>query len=127
MSAIDLQTTYLALDGKGQVELLPVGPDFWAKVEQSAAVGGLLVGVYAMTADWPHWEMHPGGAEILTMLEGRMELELDDGRRVWRERLEPGLTVVVPPGAWHRGLVSEPGRLLGITYGDGTRHRPVAS
>lgn len=57
----DLESTYLALDGTGGVAQLPVGPDFWEKIDDSPAARGTLVGVYPMTEDWPHWEMHPAG------------------------------------------------------------------
>jgi hypothetical protein len=32
--------------------------------------------------------------------------------------------VVIPPGAWHIARVLEPGRMLGVTFGEGTQHRP---
>jgi len=32
----------------------------------------------------------------------------------------------VPRAVWHRGLVRKPGKLMFITPGAGTDHRPVA-
>jgi len=125
MSTFDLESTYLALDRDGGVTELPVGPDFWSKVQQSAAAGGAMVAVYPMKADWPHWEMHPRGDEVLVLLDGRLELILDEPGGERRVRFGPGQTVVIPAGVWHRALVPEPGRLLGITFGDGTEHRPA--
>ncbi len=61
MAAFDLETTYLSLDGRGSVTHLPVGRDLWETIDRNEAVkGGTLVGVYTMSADWPHWEMHRG-------------------------------------------------------------------
>lgn len=126
MPAFDLETTYLHLDGAGGVAELPVGPDFWETIDQNDAVkGGTLVGVYAMNADWPNWEMHPAGDEVLILLEGAMTFILDgeDGER--RLSMAPGATVIVPAGTWHRALVPQPSRLMALTFGEGTRHRPV--
>ncbi len=68
--------------------------------------------------------MHPHGHEILVFLEGRIEMTLEqDGQRRVVE-VGPGQTLVVPPGAWHIARILEPGRMLGITYGEGTQHRP---
>lgn len=125
MPAFDLETTYLSLDGSGGVTALPVGPDFWETIDQTDAATGTLVGVYAMRADWPHWEMHPAGDEVLVLLEGALTMILDGGDGERRLAMTPGTTVVVPAGTWHRALVAEPGRLLALTFGEGTRHRPV--
>ncbi len=83
-----------------------------------------LVSLTRQSADWPHWERHPMGEEILTMLDGRLELTLDQDGSVTVARLDGGRTFVVPRGAWHRARVLEPGLMLGITYGEGTEHRP---
>ncbi len=127
MTEFDLQSTFLALDGQGGVAVLPVGPDFWQTLDQNPEAKGSLVGVYPMTVDWNHWEMHPKGDEVLVLLDGRLELtlELDGGER--RVQMSPGATCVVPAGAWHTARVLEPGRLLGITFGEGTAHRPLQS
>lgn len=121
----DLESTYLALDGSGGTTPLPVGPDFWETIERNEAARGTLVGVYPMAADWPHWEMHPSGDEVLVLLDGEVTFVFDDADG---ERLVPmraGSTVIVPRGAWHRAIVSVPGRLLALTYGEGTQHRPL--
>ena len=36
-----------------------------------------------------------------------------------------GSTFVVPAGAWHRAVKVEPHKLMAITYGAGTKHRPA--
>ncbi len=123
MTVFDLESTYLSLNGKGVATDLP-GDDFMARVMKSPADMAYLVGVYQMTADWPHWEMHPKGHEVLVMLEGRLEMTFDRDGVHTTNLLEPGGTLVVPPGVWHRARVLQPGRLLGVTYGEGTDHRP---
>ena len=125
MTSFDLEKTFLALDGRGGVASLPLGPEFWATISSNPAARGTMVGVYPMTVEWPNWEMHPKGDEVLVLLSGRLEVILDEGGSERRISMTAGSTLVVPAGAWHRALVPEPGQLLGITFGEGTEHRPV--
>ena len=123
MTVFDLESTFLALNGGGVATDLP-GDDFMARLGHCPADMAYLVGVYQLTTDWPHWEMHPKGHEVLVFLEGRFELTLEqDGQRRVVE-VGAGSTLVIPPGAWHIARVLEPGRMLGMTYGEGTEHRP---
>ncbi len=127
-SEFDLETTYLTLDGAGGVRQLPVGPDFWATIAGNPAVAGTLVTVFAgRDGDWEEWEMHPGGDEVLVVLEGALGMifEYPDGRSE-RHDLAAGATLVIPRGAWHRAVGQKDARLLFITYGAGTRHKPIA-
>jgi len=125
MSGFDLETTYLSLDGAGAVAEHPGGAAFWASVETNATLKGTLVIVVAGDSDWPHWEMHPAGQEILVMLEGEQTLLLDGGAGETRHLMTAGTTLVVPAGVWHRALIDQPTRMLAITYGAGTQHRAL--
>ena len=124
MSAFDLAATYLALNGAGVATRLP-GRDFMERLGHCPADMAYLVGIYPQSEDWPHWEMHPKGHELLVMLDGRLEITLDQGGAVITAALGPGGALVVPPGAWHVAKVLQPGRMLGVTYGEGTQHRPL--
>jgi mannose-6-phosphate isomerase-like protein (cupin superfamily) len=124
MPTLDLEDVFLALDGKGVATELP-GANFMERLGRAPGDMAWLVGVYPMTSDWSHWERHPNGHEILVMLEGRLEMRLDQDGEVSMLMLEAGSTLVVPKGAWHTARVLEPGRLLGVTYGEGTDHRPL--
>ena len=125
MNALDLASTYLSLNGAGVATKLP-GGDFMERLGHCPDDMAYLVGVYAQTQDWPHWEMHPKGHELLVMLDGRMEVTLDQDGVLTRAILEPGGgALLIPPGAWHIARVLGPGRMLGVTYGEGTQHRPL--
>lgn len=121
----DLETTYLAIDGRGEVIPMPVTDTFWQTIDASPAATRSMLAVYPMTADWVSWERHPEGEEVLVLLEGHIEMLMDDGNRQTVAEMRAGTTLVVPAGVWHRALVRMPGRLLGLTYGPGTDHRPA--
>jgi mannose-6-phosphate isomerase-like protein (cupin superfamily) len=126
MTAIALEKTYHFIDGAGAVASAEGGPQFWANIASMREAGGTLVTVSGGAGAWPRWEMHPQGEEVLVFLEGEPKfwLEHPDGRV---EALSPivGSTVVVPRGVWHRAESEGPYKILFITYGDGTTHRPV--
>ena len=124
MATFDLETTYLGLDRSGRVTQLPVGPDFWQTIEHNAAAQGTLVTVSTGNGDWDHWEIHPHGDEVLVVLEGtcRMIFQHAAGERTFE--LIPGMTLVVPAATWHRAERQQNLRMLFMTYGKDTKHKP---
>jgi len=134
---IDLMKNYLLLEPDATAVLLPGGGDFWSQLMSGDAADpgirrlmvsekGRLLSVLSMAADWTNWEMHPAGDEILFMLEGKATfiLDLPDGLK--EIALNSGRLLVIPKGVWHTAKVSEPARLLAITAGLGTQHRPAS-
>jgi mannose-6-phosphate isomerase-like protein (cupin superfamily) len=124
--AIDLSTTYVHLDDGPAARPVPVGPDFWQTIDRRTDLaGGRLVLVFRNAADWPTWEVHPAGEEIVYLLSGAVDLVLDEPDGPRTVALRPGQAVIVPRGVWHRGIVRTPGDTLHITYGEGTLNRPA--
>ena len=126
MAVHDLEATYLGLGVEGGVAVMPGGAEFWRTVADNPNLGGYLVTVSVGEGDWPQWEMHPQGDEVLVTLEGEGDviLEHPDGS-LTRHDMRPGVMLVVPKGAWHRGVRQAGLKLLFITWGAGTTHRPV--
>jgi mannose-6-phosphate isomerase-like protein (cupin superfamily) len=133
---IDLLKNYLLLEPDGTTVLLPGGGEFWSQLMSGNATDsgvrqlmgsekGRLLSVLSMDADWTNSEMHPVGDEILFMLEGKATFVLDFSHGSREVALSAGRLLVVPKGVWHTAKVSEPGRMLAITAGSGTQHRPV--
>jgi mannose-6-phosphate isomerase-like protein (cupin superfamily) len=123
----DPHKTYLVLHGAGEARPIVVDGSFWRDVmagKHPELEQGWLVGAYPMEADWPQWEMHPEGEEVLTLLTGEIEMIVEESGAQTTIVMKPGRTLVVPRGAWHRALVKTPGVTLGITWGRGTQHRP---
>jgi mannose-6-phosphate isomerase-like protein (cupin superfamily) len=127
---------YLLLEPDGTVCFLPGGGGFWNQVMSGNATDpgirrllgsdkGRLLSVLSMSADWTNWEMHPAGDEILYMLEGKATFVLDLSSGLTEVGLGTGRLLLIPKGVWHTVRLTAPVRLLAITAGSGTQHRPA--
>jgi uncharacterized cupin superfamily protein len=126
MDTIDIQHTYIHLQDGPTAVPVPVGPDFWQTIDTRRDLdGGRLVMIFHFDADWPTWERHPAGDEIVCLLSGAVDLVLaeEEGERV--VELRGRSATIVPRGIWHTAKVLEPSDGLFITRGDGTENRPV--
>lgn len=71
-----------------------------------------------MTRSAPHaGEMHLDGDELLYLVDGAVNLVLDEESGERSIPLQPGQAFVVPRGVWHRVVVKEPCCLLYFTPG----------
>ena len=86
--------------------------------------GGRLVTLFPQTEDWPHWERHPAGEELVVLVTGRVRLFQEHEGTTRQVVLTPGKGIVNPPGAWHTADVLEPGLGLFVTPSAGTDHKP---
>lgn len=124
MAQLDLETTYVSLDGKGDLNQHPA-EGFWQTVGSNPDVLGTLVTGYVSATSWRSWEMHPAGDEVMVLVDGSMAVILDEPGGERRVEMAPGATLIVPKGIWHRVEVSEPSRFISITYFVGTTRRPL--
>jgi uncharacterized cupin superfamily protein len=58
-------------------------------------------------------------------MSGAAELRLEWPTGVQAVKLRAGDAYVIPKGAWHTVKVLEPCRMLHVTMGAGTQHRPL--
>ena len=129
MSADNLQSTYLRLR-PDSIEKLPVDASFWPRL-MAGQLGNFhheyLVTSYTYSSDWPSWEMHPNGDEIVCLIAGRVDfiLEAADGQHSILELSQPGSFAFVPRGTWHTAKTATPTTMLFITAGEGTQNRPA--
>lgn len=88
------------------------------------APGRLVMWAHSPT-DWPVWECHPTGPEVIIAVAGKAELiqRFPEGER--RVVLEPGQALVNPPGVPHRARIIEPFTAIYITPCPGTTHTPI--
>lgn len=121
MGGLHLERTYLHLADDLGVGVVDVGPDFWATIEDRTDLhGGRLAMVFDFTEDWPTWERHPAGDEVVYLLSGAMDFIVDEGGERRKVELRGRQAVVVPKGAWHTADVLEPSSALFLTPGAGT-------
>lgn len=127
MGPFNIASTFLRLRSNVSIEPLPVDDSLWHRLA-TGKLGNFhneyLVATHAFDADWPMWEMHPNGDEMVYLLSGSVVfiLEMADGQKAF-ELSESGSYVIVPRGIWHTAKASGPCRMLFITAGEGTQHR----
>jgi quercetin dioxygenase-like cupin family protein len=107
--------------------LLPVDDSYWSHLsEQDELTEGRVLTVFDYEETWSWWERHPVGDELVYVLEGEIDLHLDDGVSIRVLRIRRGESAIVPTGAWHRAIVPVPSRLLFVTPTPArTEHRPA--
>ena len=125
-AAPDSTATYFWLSPQGAAIAVPAD-GFWsdfAALEAMSQANPWLVTTHDFTGDFPHWEMHPEGEEVFLAQSGVFTLTLEqDGART-EHALKGGESFMIPRGAWHFVKVHEPGRIVVLTAGKGTQHRP---
>jgi len=89
----------------------------------SSDAPGRLVMVESTPRDWPSWECHSAGDEIVIVLEGSGEFIQEIDGRERRIAVGPGSAVINPAGVWHTADVSSPIRAIYMTPCPGTQHR----
>ena len=129
-SGFDLSTTHVHL-GLGS-RAVPI-PDFewtpaflarYAAEHNSDGDEGRLVMIGTGDSSWATWERHPAGEEVVVVISGRVTVvqELDGVEN--RIELTEGEAAINPRNVWHTADIAEPCRMLFITPGQGTEHRP---
>ncbi|WP_417515798.1 cupin domain-containing protein [Minwuia sp.] len=98
---------------------------FWPRLAAGEIAQDALVTCSRVDGDFPHWEMHPNGDELFILHSGVIDIVLEQSGGERTVRLSAGETFVIPKGIWHRACVVEPGDLTFLTFGEGTRHRPI--
>jgi uncharacterized cupin superfamily protein len=124
---LNLQSTYLRLGTDSAIETLPVANDFWPKLiagELGSFHNEYLVTCYTYDKDWPSWERHPNGDEIVCLLSGAVTVILegnDDNTLIELRRM--GDYAFIPKGTWHTAKTTQATTMLFITAGEGTENR----
>lgn len=120
-------TTYVHLAHDGSATPVAGGEAFWGLLPEQLSEfdQGWLITEFECTQDWPNWERHPQGDEFVYLLSGdaALVLALAEGETV--VRLTGRAAQLVPRGVWHTARVFAPSRMLFVTRGEGTEHRPV--
>ncbi|GJL81162.1 MAG: hypothetical protein DHS20C01_07960 [marine bacterium B5-7] len=125
---MNLDNTFAVLKPDLSVEPVVVSPTIYADLDANFDhfKSHVLVSTHEFDSDWGMWEKHPAGDEIVMLLSGsaQMVLETDSGSEVVKLDT-PNTYTIIPRNTWHTARVSAPTRMLFITPGDGTEHRPL--
>ena len=123
--ALDLSKTYLHLIGETVAQPVEVTPDFWPTLGQRTELHAhRLMMRFDFSGDWPTWEIHPDGDEVVVQLTGEMTLILDLPDGPSSQLLRAGEAAVIPKGIWHTADVPSPCSALFVTHGRGTENKP---
>ena len=85
---------------------------------------GRLVSMATSDKDWPVWEVHPAGDEVVILVSGRAEFIQQVDGTLRRTVVGPHEVVVNPAGVPHTANVIEPFTAIYITPCPGTHHLP---
>lgn len=124
---LDPSETCMGLSADGVLSAWPGGEAFWSQDEATLnqRCASWLISEFEFAENWPNWEMHPEGDELVYLLSGAATLILETADGPQRLALAGRAAVRVPRGVWHTAEVTAPCRMLFITWGAGTQHRPV--
>lgn len=121
--------TYLHVQDGGKTAQISVTEQFWTDLVSGARPEldqGRLMSALSFSTDWPSWERHPAGDELVMLLSGSALLLLEEANGERELLLDTvGSYVLVPQGVWHTARTTQPTTLLFLTPGAGTQHRPV--
>jgi len=85
---------------------------------------GRLVMIETMLSDWPTWERHTEGDELVIILEGSGTFHQQIGEERRSSPFKAGDSFLNPKGVWHTADVAEPMRAIYITPCPGTENKP---
>ena len=123
MTKFNIAREFVVLSPKKVAHSHVNSPDFYEQLgtRYGDFKGHELIALHEFQEDWPSWEVHPNGDEIVVLLSGAATflLKLNDSKREIGLS-EPGDSVIVPRGVWHTARIAKPTSVLFITPGEGT-------
>jgi mannose-6-phosphate isomerase-like protein (cupin superfamily) len=95
--------------------------DAFAAERRLASFNQCIVGLVRYLGQSP-WERHPGGDELLHVLEGEIDVTVLTDSGPVCETVRVGSVCVVPRGLWHRPAARAAVTLLYMTPAEGNEH-----
>lgn len=123
-----IETDFVVLSPGKRATVEPADAGLYERLDADygAFSGHELIACHSFDGDWPTWEIHPHGDEVVILLSGDITLVLlQDEGEVGMQLSEPGSFVIVPANTWHTARTTVATKLLFITPGEGTRNRAV--
>jgi mannose-6-phosphate isomerase-like protein (cupin superfamily) len=120
-----LSDTFAVLTPELELRTAELSPTVYEELDErfSQFKGHVLVSSHSFLSDWPSWEMHPAGDELVMLLAGQCQLTLRQKEEEKTLILEQcGSYVIVPKGTWHTAKIANQATLLFITPGEDTHN-----
>jgi uncharacterized cupin superfamily protein len=121
--ALKLASNFVVLNDKFRADTVAVTEDLYERIDEEYKefADHLLISSYTFDADWPTWEVHPAGDELVFLVSGDVDLVLaKEGGDETLRMTEPGTFVVVPKDTWHTARIHKHSVMMFITPGEGT-------
>ncbi len=128
----DLSKTPIHLQTSSEAGAVPVadfsfdGPSFERYTADYCTDGGpgRLMMIEESPVNWPAWECHTQGDEVVFVLAGSGTFIQQSDEGEVRLSFAPGSAIINPRGVWHTADVDSPMRAIYLTPCAGTEHRP---
>lgn len=102
----------------------PAVLDAYSSAVAADGAEGRMVMIFDSEGPWTSWERHPAGDELVVCLAGRVTMIREIDGEPDPVVIGPGEAMVNGPGVWHTADIDGKARILTITPGLGTEHRP---
>lgn len=125
-SATNLASTFVVMNRAFDAEQVAVTESLYAELDEhyDGFRGHLLIAWHRFEHDWPTWEIHPHGDEVVCLVSGNVDMVLRcNGEDVVQRLSQPGEFVIVPGNTWHTARVHAPTMMIFVTPGEGTDNR----
>jgi len=127
---LQIASNFVVMSKEFEAETVTVSPALYSELDKQYGdfAGRLLISSHTFDDDWPTWEVHPNGDEIVVLISGDVEMVLAaEGAGESVHLREPGSFVIVPRGVWHTAKIRKPTQMMFVTPGEGTdnREQPV--
>jgi len=122
----DLRSTFVVVNRELRADTIAVTDTIWSDLDQRFGdfSGHTLIASFTFDDDWPTWEIHPNGDEVVCLMSGDAEMILATEEGEQSVRLTaPGSFIVVPRNTWHTAKVHTPTTMFFVTPGEGTENR----
>jgi len=127
LKAFDLQSTFIVVEPNQSIIPINVTPTFFQDLDKNFGnfQDRLLISCLSFDKDWPSWEIHPHGDEIVYLLLGEAEMIIKkDNNQETIFINKPGSYIIIPKATWHTAKIKVPTTMLFITPGQDTENKP---
>ena len=124
----NIHSDFVVMSPDKNATIEPGDAGLYQRLDENYAsfAGHDLIACHEFQEDWPSWEIHPRGDELVVLLAGEARFVLQIGDVLAEIQLaESGSYVIVPKNAWHTAKIDKSAKMLFITPGEGTQNRDI--